>query len=722
MKNGDEMERMEILSRMTLEEKLAQLTQTTTDYLILDGQATLMGNAYAEGTDDGLMWNVGSTLGITGAQNALHAQQEYLRHNRHGIPLLICHDVIHGWRTIFPIPLGLACSWEPEQFYRMAQVSAREASAAGIHLTFAPMCDLVRDARWGRVMESTGEDPWLNSLYAEEAVRGYQGGDMKQAGHMATCVKHFAGYGAAEGGRDYDATEISERALRDQYLPAYRRAIDAGSPMVMTAFNALNGTPCTGNRWLLHDVLRKQWGFQGTVISDCTAVYELIPHGFAEDMAQAAERALTAGMDVEMVSTGLFEHGKRLLDEGKITMEQIDAAVLRVLRLKEQLGLFDDPTHGADPALEQRLCLCDEHRKASLQAALRSCVLLKNETVLPLKPGTRIALGGPWAGKCQLLDIWSAQGRSEECVTMEEGLRECFDVHLLPQVDAQTDTHTVVEAARDCETVVLVLGDGAGACGEARSRANISLPDDQQELLRAMKEAGKTVVMVLLTGRPMAIGDAAQWADAILCAWIPGTEAGRAVAKLLSGEAEPVGRLTMTFPWSEGQCPVYYNALPSGRPQPDDEPYQPYRCGYTDLPACGQYPFGFGLGYTRFALGEITLSADVLTGDRPLTASVCVKNVGERTGETVVQLYLRDLAGTYARPRKELKDFQRIRLAPNETATVCFHIHADQLRYTMPDGRFGCEAGRHRLFIGENSRELQSVDFTYDGTEEVHHV
>lgn len=707
-----------ILAGMTLEEKLAQLTQTTTDHLMPDGQTVLMGNAYADETDNQLLWNVGSTLGVTGAENALHAQQEYMKHNPHGIPLLMCYDVIHGWRTIFPIPLGLACSWEPELFRVSCEIAAREASAAGLHLTFAPMCDLARDARWGRVMESTGEDPWLNSLYAAQSVRGFQGDDPASPGHIATCVKHFAGYGAAEGGRDYDATEISPRALHDQYLPAYRAAIEAGSPMVMTAFNALNGTPCTGNTWLLGELLRGQWGFDGTVISDCTAVYELIPHGYAEDMAQAAERALTAGVDIEMVSTGVFDHGRQLLAEGRITMEQIDAAVLRVLELKDRLGLFDRPCREADPQLEQQLCLCSAHREAALHAAVRSCVLLRNDGALPLQSGRKLALGGPWADRCKLLDVWSCLGRDEECVSMYEGLREVFDVTLLP---AQ-GTEEAVRAAEDCDTVVLVLGDGAGACGEAHSRARISLPEEQRELLRAMKQAGKTVIVVLLTGRPMAIGEDEQWADAILCAWIPGTEAGHAVAQLLSGASEPVGRLTMTFPWSEGQCPVYYNALPSGRPQPDDEEYQPFRCGYTDLPACGQYPFGYGLGYTSFEVSDITLSSDTLTGASPLTAAVRVTNTGKREGETVIQLYLRDMAGAYARPRKELKDFRRISLAPGESTEIVFRISADQLRYTMPDGRFSCEGGMHCVMIGENSRQVHTAAFRYDGTEEAHHA
>lgn len=712
----------QLVSHMTIQEKLAQLSQ-------LSGEAwnggKLMGIRYGVTLDPALVRMAGSLLGASGAKTVRDIQTEHLKTHPHGIPLLFMTDVIHGYRTIFPSPLGMACSFDPAMVRESARIAALEASVSGLQVTFSPMADLVRDARWGRVVESTGEDPWLNALYARAFVEGYQNAPLDAGGVLACCVKHFAGYGAAEAGRDYNTTEIGDYQLRDSYLPAYRAALDAGARMVMTAFNALNGVPCTGNRWLFTDLLRGEWGFDGVAITDCTAVYELVNHGFSADNADAAAATLNAGVDIEMVSDTFFTHGERLLAEGRITMEAVDSAVLRVLRLKDEMGLFDNPYGHADEASEAALHLCPAHRETARALARRSMVLLKNDGgTLPIRDGETFAVLGPYADSRLMLDIWHCEGREEECVSLAEALAGRDGVTVLPccPVNADGTSPAVPDAALDallvkaaaCDKLVLALGEHPSMSAEAGSRACLDLPEPQMRLLRKACVLGKPVAVVVFSGRPLALTEAHGLAQALLQAWFPGTEGGNALADLLLGRASPSGRLTMSFPHSVGQLPLYYNHLPTGRPKHGRNDPERFRSRYIDAPNEPLYPFGYGLTYASFAYGGVTLSASVMAAGETITASASVTNTGTVAAIEVVQLYLRDMAGSYARPVRMLKGFDAVTLAAGETREVRFTVDADMLKYHTPTG-YQAEAGGFIAFIGPDAATENGAVFTLLG-------
>lgn len=708
----------ELLNSMTLEEKIAQLMQLSTIFFSSDRKRAITGPLEELDIDEDVVANTGSVLGVVGAQDTIDIQKNYLEKNHHKIPLLFMADVIHGFRTIFPIPLAMGCSFDPHLIERCARVSAVEAAASGVHVTFSPMVDLVRDPRWGRVMESTGEDPWLNSVYARAFVRGYQGEDISQSDNIAACVKHFAAYGAPEGGRDYNTVDISERMLREYYLPAYRAAIEEGCKMVMTSFNTVDSVPATGNRWLMRDVLRDEWGFDGVVISDWGAVGELIPHGIAADGKEAALKALEAGVDIEMMTSEYVHNLKELVEEGKVDESLIDEAVERILILKEELGLFDNPYRGASPEREQEVILCREHRRAAREMATSSMVLLKNHDVLPFKKDIgKILVVGPYARANHILGGWSCQGRDEEATTLYDGIVEKIGedkVMAVKGCDIEgdfLDQDGALKAAREAEAIILALGEHPDMSGEGGSRAFITLPGRQMELARAILALKKPTCVVLFNGRPLELSELDSIAPAILEAWFPGTEGGGAVADILFGDVDPSGRLSMSFPYTVGQIPVYYNHFNTGRPKGDEDNDYRFCSKYLDIPNSPLYPFGYGLSYTTFEYSDFLLSSDMLDRDGSIEVSVKLKNTGNRAGYEVVQLYIRDVSGSVVRPVKELRGFKKVFLRPDEEIEVKFIIDEPMLRFYRQDMSFESEPGEFMAYVGPNSVELLEGKF-----------
>lgn len=711
----------EILNHMTLAEKLDQLLQLAApfyDEVRDDGQIT--GPMDELGIDDEDVKNAGSVLGLSGAEKVIAVQKAHLAKNPHGIPLLFMGDIVHGFKTIFPIPLAMGCSWDMELAKLSAEIAAKESAVSGIHVTFAPMVDLVRDPRWGRVMESTGEDPYLNSLFAKALVRGFQGEDLRQdKTRVAACVKHFAAYGLVEGGREYNTVDLSEIQLREYYLPSYKAALDEGCEMVMTSFNTVHGVPATGNRRLMRDLLRDEWGFDGVLISDWAAIKELIAHGVAEDEAEAALKAMQAGVDIEMMTPCYVHHLPQLIEDGLVDESLIDEAVLRILQLKEKLGLFEDPLRGADPQREQEIVYCREHRDAARKLAEKSCVLLKNEGVLPLGREQRIALIGPFAKSGDILGSWSWAGSRETAVqlgTAMQALSEGDERVVIAEgcgIDSVSEAQLkeAVAAAVQADVIVLALGESSDMSGEASSRSNIKLPEAQLELIQWLKGLGKPIVVTLFNGRPLDLSGVYDVADAVLEAWYPGSEGGAAVADLLYGKANPSGRLSMSFPHSVGQIPVYYNHFNTGRPKPSEDTSEKYVSHYLDVPNAPLLPFGYGLSYTRFEYSEIALSTSQMSSDETIKATVTVSNIGELTGVETVQLYLRDVSGEVARPMKELKDFRQVELKPGESVQITFDIREEQLRYHHSDLSFHSDAGEFGVMIGPNSRDVQEGSF-----------
>ncbi|MEO2077930.1 MAG: glycoside hydrolase family 3 N-terminal domain-containing protein [Bacillus sp. (in: firmicutes)] len=709
----------EIIQKMTLDEKIGQLLQLATPFFKgASNRGEITGPMAEMGITDEDLHNCGSVLGASGAEEVINIQKAHLKENRLGIPLLMMADIIHGFKTIFPVPIAIGCSWDMELAEQSAQIAAKEAAVSGVHVTFAPMVDLVRDPRWGRVMESTGEDPYLNSLFARAFVRGFQGTDLtNDLDRVAACVKHFAAYGAPEGGREYNTVNMSERQLRDSYLPAYKAALDEGCEMVMTAFNTVDGVPATGNRKLMRDLLRDEWGFDGVMISDWGAVKELIPHGVAEDEAEAALKAIQAGVDIEMMTTCYVDHLKHLVEKGTVEESLIDEAVLRILKLKQKLGLFENPHRGADVQREKEVILSTEHRNTARELAAKSCVLLKNENVLPLKHQQKVALIGPFAQNGDILGPWSWQGSYEDAVKLDEGLKMKIDPSLLSVskgCDIETGTEEeldeALKTASDADVIILALGEGSFMSGEGGSRSNIQLPKIQLELIAKLKQLQKPMAAVLFNGRPLDLHGVIDQADAVLEAWYPGTEGGAAIADLLFGDANPSGRLSMSFPHSVGQVPVYYNHFNTGRPKMSEE-YERYVSHYLDIPNEALLPFGFGLSYTTFTYSDATLSAEVMNADETINLSISVTNTGAMSGEEVVQLYIRDIAGEIVRPVKELKAYEKIKLEPNETKEVTFTITEKMLRYHHEDLQFTSDAGTFIAYVGPNSKDVTAHTF-----------
>jgi beta-glucosidase len=706
-----------VLHLMTLQEKIGQLVLYTSDW---DVTGPTMRPGYMNDIKNG---NCGNVFNVHSVDYVRKLQKIAVEDTRLHIPLLFGYDVIHGYKTIFPIPLAEAATWDLFQIQRAASVAASEAAASGVNWTYAPMCDVTVDPRWGRVMEGAGEDPYLGSQVAAARVHGFQGinNNLADTSTVLACVKHFAGYGAVLAGRDYNSVDMSERTFRDVYLPPYEAAIKAGAMSVMTAFNSLNDVPCTENKWLLTDVLRNELGFKGFVVSDYNAVEELINHGVAADGKQAAELAINAGMDMDMQSTLYQKHLKQLVEEGKVSMATIDEAVRRVLRVKFMLGLFDNPYLYCNNAREKRVIESPANMKATFEEAQRSLVLLKNKNnVLPLKKGDQIAVIGQLATSANdLLGAWRADGdtigvsnllqeivkyNGQQHVIYAEGCKkEGYDRSGFP---------AAIAAAKKADKIVLVIGEDFDWTGEAASRANIKIPGVQTDLLAKLTVLHKPIVVVLMNGRPLDLSREDTLADAILETWYAGSRGAKAITSVLFGEYNPSGKLPITFPRCVGQIPLFYYEKNTGRPiyLPDPK----YKSRYIDCPNTPLFPFGFGLSYTTFHFSDITLSNNKLYPNDSIQASVTVTNTGKREGEEVVQLYIHDLVADVVRPVKQLKGFQKIALQPGESTKVTFTLTPSMLAFYRLDMTYGTEPGKFDLFIGDSSDHVTQTSFTLE--------
>lgn len=697
-----------LLAKMTLAEKLGQLQQ-------LDGEAN--GSARPEHVDLVKKGLLGSTLNVRGAARSNALQKVAVEESRLKIPMIFGFDVIHGYRTIFPIPLGESASWDPETVERGAAVAAAEARAAGVHWTFAPMVDIARDARWGRIAEGSGEDPFLGATMAQARVRGFQGTDYSAPDKVVACAKHWVAYGAAEGGRDYNTTDMSEHTLRTIYFPPFKAAVDAGVGTFMSAFNNLNGVPTSANRFTLTQVLRNEWKFDGIVVSDYTSVLELVNHGIAADGKDAARQALNAGVDMEMVSRLYNQNGADLLKEKKILQPAIDEAVRRVLRIKFRLGLFEHPY--ADEARERATIMSAANVAAARAAAARSLVLLKNDnSLLPLRKDTKsIAVIGPLGdSKADMIGSWSGDGKAEDAVTLLEGIKTAVPsakISYAKGCDVNSDSTAgfsdAVDLAKKADVVIVAVGESADMSGEAASRSSLDLPGRQLDLLKALQATRKPIVAVLMNGRPLTIPWLAENAGAILETWYAGTQGGNAIADVLFGSVNPSGKLPVTFPRSVGQVPLYYNHANTGRPPVATEKYT---SKYLDLPWTPLYPFGFGLSYTQFRMSNLQLSADTIRVNGKVTVTVDVENAGQRTGDEVVQLYIRDVAASVVRPVKELKGFRRVTLQAGEKRQVKFELGSEQLGFYNRDLRFVVEPGEFKIMVGSNSADVIEKSLT----------
>ena len=703
-----------VLSLMSLDEKIGQLNQLS--YGIGWGPTVKVSvpNEYKELIKEG---KIGSFLNAIGAEFTYELQKIAVNESRLKIPLIFGLDVIHGFKTIFPVPLGEAATWQPEIIEMSAHYQALEAASAGIHWTFSPMVDIARDPRWGRIMEGSGEDPYLGSLMAAARVRGYQ--ENLSNLNIIACAKHYAGYGGAEGGRDYNTVDFSERTFRDVYLPPFKAAVDAGAHTIMASFNEIGGIPSSGSKRLLTDILRDEWGFKGFVVSDWNSIGELINHGFASDLKHAGQISLNAGLDMDMESRSYITHLKELEDEGKVDEDLIDESVKRILRVKFMLGLFDDPYRYCQKEREQKNIMTDEVRIAALEVAKRSMVLLKNEkNILPLKKTyKRIGVIGPLANsKTHPLGGWSAMGDSVDVTTVLEGLKNYVDkkIDIAYAEGCKIDDNSTagfknaVNIAKKSDVVVLCLGESRDMSGEACSRSSLDLPGVQEALAKELKKTGKPIVVVLMNGRPLSIPWLNDNANAILEAWFSGVTAGEAIAKVLFGDYNPGGKLPVTFPRTVGQVPIYYNHKNTGRP---GDLKNHYTSKYLDLPLTPLYPFGYGLSYTTFSLNDFNLSSGNLTEEDSIIVSVKVKNTGNYDGEEVVQLYIQDLVGSVTRPVKELKGFKKVMLKRGEEKPVQFTIHEKDLRFTTADMKFKSEPGKFKAFVGANSADALEKEF-----------
>ena len=708
-----------LMSRMTLKEKIGQLNLLSSDW---DVTGPTLREGYQEDVRAG---NVGAIFNAHTAAFTRSLQRLAVEETRLGIPLLFGYDVIHGHKTIFPISLGEAASWDLEAIENGSRVAAIEASASGLHWTFAPMVDIARDPRWGRISEGAGEDPYLGSEIAKARVRGFQGEDLAAVDTVLATAKHYAAYGHAQAGRDYHTTDMSLRELWDTYLPPFRAASEAGAATYMTAFNDLNGVPATANHYLLTEILRKRWRFHGFVVSDYTSVNELVPHGFARDEKHAAELAINAGVDMDMQGASFMKHLPALVREGRVDAETIDAAVRRILEMKYRLGLFEDPYRYSNEAREAAAIYADEHLEAARDMARKSIVLLKNERdLLPLAADVSLAIIGPLAdSEADMIGSWSAAGeREDRPVTLLEGIRERVgeqvDIHfeegasyLFEDEGDRSGFDAALAAAGRADVIIAAMGESAGMTGEAASRTSLQLPGNQMELLKELRKLGKPVVLVLMNGRPLAL----EWADenihAIVETWFAGTEGGRAIADVLFGDYNPSGKLPVTFPRNVGQVPIYYNMKNTGRPFTPGAAEQKYRSRYLETPNTPLYPFGYGLSYTEFTYSDLALDRETMSEGERITVSVRVTNAGDVGGEEVVQLYTRDLVGSVTRPVKELKGFRKISLDAGASRVVEFTLEPSDLAFHRQDMTYGAEAGRFKLFAGGNSEELLEAEF-----------
>jgi len=721
-----------LLHRMTLEEKLGQMNLPSAGAFVT---GSVESSDIAKKIEEG---KVGGLFNIKTVANIKEMQMIAVEKSRLKIPLIFGMDVIHGYESIFPIPLGLSCSWDMKLIERSARIAAREASADGINWTFSPMVDISRDPRWGRVSEGSGEDPYLGSQIAKAMVRGYQGDDLSANNTVMACVKHFALYGASEAGRDYNTVDMGRNRMYNEYLPPYKAALEAGAGSIMASFNEIDGIPATANKWLLTDVLRNEWGFSGFVVSDYTGVSEMIHHGLG-DLQTVSAKAVNAGLDMDMVSEGLLTTIGKSIQEGKITEKQIDEACRRILKAKFLLGLFDDPYRYCHEDRAKSEVFSSANRTEARSIAAQSFVLLKNKGILPLRKSGTIALVGPLAdAKENMTGTWSVAARFSESISLREGLQKAAGANakILYAKGANLDEDEVLEAnstlfgkslyrdkrsaaelrdealriAKSADVIVAAVGEAAEMSGEAASRTNIEIPRTQKDLIKALLQTGKPVVLVLFTGRPLALTWEEENVPAILNVWFGGSEAGDAIADVLLGDVNPSGKLTMTFPQNVGQIPLYYAHKNTGRPL-NGKWFQKFQSNYLDVSNEPLYPFGFGLSYTEFDYGDINLSAAEMTAEDSIQVTIDVTNKGNSDGSEVVQLYIRDLVGSVTRPVKELKGFQKISLEAGETKTVKFILKKKDLSFYNSDLEFVAEPGEFHVFIGGNSRDVKQSAF-----------
>jgi len=722
----------DLMSKMTLDEKIGQLNQEAVSDGVLTGSVVQGGvsEKIAKG-------QVGSTFGIWGADKLRKLQDIAVKNSRLHIPLLFGLDVIHGHRTLFPIPLGISATWDLGLVEQSAQLAAKEATADGLKWVFSPMVDIARDPRWGRVSEGSGEDPFLGSLIAKAMVRGYQGKNLADSNTVLACIKHFALYGGAEAGREYNTVDMSPIKMYEYYLPPYKAAIDAGAASIMTSFNDLNGVPSTANRWLLTDLLRKEWGFKGLVVSDYTAVSELTAHGLG-DLQTVSAKSLHAGLDMDMVSEGFLKTLPQSLKEGKVTMEEIDQACRRVLEAKYKAGLFADPYKYLNADRASKDILTAENRAVARKVAAHSFVLLKNANqVLPLKKIGTIALVGPLAdSRRNMLGTWSVSGEWDKSVTVKEGLENAVNgkakIIYAKGANISDDTtfnkkvnvfgeeisidpkspealiQDAVDAAKQSDVVVAVVGEAADMTGESASRSNIDIPESQRNLLKALVATGKPVVAVLYNGRPLTLDWEDKNLNAILDVWFGGTEGGNAIADVLFGDYNPSGKLTLTFPRNVGQIPIYYNQKNTGRPYYEGQPTK-FKSDYLDVPNTPLYAFGYGLSYTQFEYGTPTVSDENPKGNAPIQLKVTVKNTGKYAGEETAQLYVSDPVASVARSVIELKSFQKVFLKPGESRELSFIVNPDCLKFYNTDLKYDWEPGEFIFRVGGSSANTKSV-------------
>ncbi len=719
-----------LMKKMTLEEKLGQLNLPGADDFTT---GTVASSDIAKKIDKGL---VGGLFNIKSVAKIKAVQKQAVENSRLKIPMIFGMDVIHGYETVFPIPLALSCSWDMKAIERSARIAAQEASADGINWTFSPMVDIAHDARWGRIAEGSGEDAYLGSQIAKAMVIGYQGTDLSKNNTIMACVKHFALYGAAEAGRDYNTTDMSKLKMYNEYLPPYKAAVEAGAGSMMSSFNEIDGVPASGNKWLMTDLLRKQWGFKGFVVTDYTAINEMIDHGMG-NLQTSSALSLNAGVDMDMVGEGFLLTLKKSLAEGRVTMSTIDAACRRILEAKYKLGLFENPYLYCDENRAKTEIFTDANRAEARKIAADCFVLLKNDqNILPLKKSGTIALIGPMAdNKENMPGTWAVAANFQNATSILAGIKavvgdkakivtargsNLFADSLLEDRagmfgkslhrdsrPAAEIINEALEVSKNADVIVAALGESAEMTGESSSRTNIEIPDVQKDLLKALLKTGKPVVLLLSTGRPLAIKWENENVPAILNVWFGGSEAGFAIADVLFGDVNPSGKLTTSFPQNVGQLPMYYAHKNTGRPLAEGQWFQKFRSNYLDVSNDPVYPFGYGLSYTKFKYGNLKLSSTSLKANATLTASITVTNNGNYDGAEVVQLYIRDLVGSITRPVKELKGFQKIWLKAGETKTVTFSITPNDLKFYNSELKFDWESGEFEIMIGTNSRDVQ---------------
>ncbi len=727
-----EQELRELFNQLSLEEKLGEFNQLPGEYFY--EEANMTGENSTLDFPQEIVDRAGSALNVETPELIIEVQKKHIERHPHHIPMLFMLDVIHGYHTTFPTPLAQACSFEPELVERLASAAAKEASVSGLHVTFSPMVDLSRDARWGRVMESSGEDPYLNSVMAAAAVRGYQGDDLTKEGTISACVKHFAAYGAVEGGREYGTVDVSERNLRQYYLPSYKAACDAGSGMVMCAFNEIGGIPATGNKHLMKEILRDEWGYQGAVITDYGSLNNMQSHGISDNDEVLGKLALDATVDIEMCVGRFAKSLPKLLEKGEITMEQIDEGAWRVLCLKNKLGLFENPFRFADPEKAKEIIRSEEILSLARDSVSKTSVLLKNEDkILPLENKGKIAFIGPFLTERDLLGGWPGKMDYTD-KNIEEVIKERYpnsdfvynkgcqllgaehnEIKFHELTDFEADSvarkekiEAAAKVAAKADTVVLFLGEHPRVGGELNSKVFLEIPWIQQELFRAVTAVNDNVVTVLFNHRPLDLREITQKSKAILNVWFPGSMGAEVIVDMLFGDSAPTGRLTMSYPYSVGQCPIYYNKLPTDH-SPEFVTF--YVTGYVDAPVEPLYSFGEGLTYTDFEYGEIVLDKAELSEGEKLTAGVTVTNVGERDGFETVQLYVRDVFASVSRPVKELKGFKKVEIKAGETVKVDFTLTPDDLKFYNMDLDYVWEPGEIKVFIGHDSRVSESKSF-----------